>query len=512
MYKGMKRALSILMAFTLLLGFMTIFQQKVEAKSDDRGGLTQWMKDNRPFNGGYYRVWNDMQSKNVPDWKNPQTRMDEITDEVDLVLAFYDNQLGYIDTEVMKGYVQTLHSRGKKVVGSMFVHLLYDDIIQYNKNLENEIKADFKEYVQYNYSAAREVLVFPKNEAGNQARADFFLKYYMDLYGFDGLDIDMEKSEQEIGNNMDHVHTMFNLLAKKVGPKNNSDKLFIYDTTFSAEHSAFRNNKDLFDLVLIQKYGHHSEYRLHYGKSHFDTFAKYIPTENILIGFSFYEENTYASKGNNAHTNRWYDIPMRDGRVEKLDNNELTGKFEAGEFKDSRAGRYAKWQPDYGLKGGIFSYAVERDGVPHPTREEAVRMFEEYSKNKIGANYDIEKWVKDGRPGKSPSDDLDSTTYAQTKELNTLLEEDNFYGAIDETVIKDPAFREQVISHVGNYRGSIERYTKELYLNDANIESLEGLKEFKRVKSIQLYGLNKIKSITPDLLPDHFKIAPEEVF
>src|SRR5690606_1885333 len=54
-----------------------------------------------------------------------------------------------------------------------------------------------------------------------------------------------------------------------------------------------------------------------------------------LIGFSFYEE---------YDLNRWDDT--------------------SEPFEDSRAVAYVDWQPEGATKGGVFSYASDRDGVP----------------------------------------------------------------------------------------------------------------------------------------------------
>lgn len=65
-----------------------------------------------------------------------------------------------------------------------------------------------------------------------------------------------------------------------------------------------------------------------------ESFAPLIPSERYLIGFSFYEE---------YDLNRWDDT--------------------SEPFETSRAAAYADWQPDGATKAGVFSYAVDRDGV-----------------------------------------------------------------------------------------------------------------------------------------------------
>ena len=59
-----------------------------------------------------------------------------------------------------------------------------------------------------------------------------------------------------------------------------------------------------------------------------------LPAERYLIGFSFYEE---------FDLNRWDDT--------------------SEPFEESRAVAYAEWQPEGATKAGVFSYAIDRDGV-----------------------------------------------------------------------------------------------------------------------------------------------------
>ncbi|MHC5848220.1 EndoS/ChiA family endoglycosidase, partial [Streptococcus pyogenes] len=75
----------------------------------------------------------------------------------------------------------------------------------------------------------------------------------------------------------------------------------------------------------------------------------YIDASQFMIGFSFFEES--ASKGN-----LWFDVNEYDP------NNPEKGK----DIEGTRAKKYAEWQPSTGgLKAGIFSYAIDRDGVAH---------------------------------------------------------------------------------------------------------------------------------------------------
>lgn len=539
MKKSFQKVISLVLAIAMLLGASAFAKVhiskaetgKVETKSEstNRPGIEKWLDEHRPINGGYYRVWNDEASLNLPKWKSHYpdsdkrrelTKMGDVPSEVDLVLAFYDNNLGNVPEETMKQYVAKLHEKGQKVVGSIFAHILYDDI-EYNlknQELSKKIEEEYKDYIETNYQKGRKVLSFRDNEEDNKKRAEFILKYYMNIYNFDGLDIDMEKTGDEFKGKEKHYNNVLEILSQHVGPKSNSDKLFIYDTTRSAFHPAFKEHSDKFDLVLIQMYGNRAEYRNtedyknsidfkgnseyfeNEGLTLFETFSSLIPAEKIMIGFSFYEENSYGTKTipTAVHNNRWYDIPTTDKKVEKLINSDgsfnTRGYFVEGGFEESRAARYAKWQHEFGLKGGVFSYAIDRDGVAHPTKDEAQQMYNEYSKfTTNGEDIDIEQWVNAGRPGKSPSDDLYSSTYEYSKQLKQILKESNDYKTIDHEDFKDEALRKQIIAKVSKYKGNIERFNGDLVLDDPNIKDLTGLNKLKNVKSVSLKGLKNLE-------------------
>lgn len=537
-----KRVISFVLAFVMVVGLLPVSRtsvakaegKEVTTKSEGRKATEKWLKKHTPINGGYYRVWSDEANPDAKEHKNAQTRMGDIPKEVDLVLAFYDNEMARVPEKVMKKYVDELHKKGQKVVGSIFVHLLYDDIQYYlgNEEYKKEIEEKYSGYIKNN--GTRNILRFPNSIEGNKARADFILYNYMDRYGFDGLDIDMEQTEEKMQKHFEQYQRVLELLSKEIGPKSGKEKLFIYDTTYSAFHRAFEKNKDLFDLVLIQLYGGRSEYKntKHYVDSQkkaldsqknkdfednkemtlFDTFKSLVGSQKIMIGFSFYEENSHTTekKDNPLYdNNRWYDIPTTDGQVEKMvkpdKSLESNGYFVSGKFRDSRAARYARWQPEDSLKAGVFSYAIERDGVPHPTKEDAKKAYEEYSKflkDNSPKEINIDAWVKEGRPGKSDSDDLAPTDYEYSKELKEILNENNAYDIIDEKDFPDEHLRKQVISQIGEYKGMIPRYNKELILDDSEIKDLTGLEKLVNLNKLTLKNLDKVTILTSENLPE----------
>lgn len=169
---------------------------------------------------------------------------------------------------------------------------------------------------------------YPNNAAGYESQANDFLAKYVTPYDLDGLDVDVERSLSST--QVQKITGVFAALSKKIGPKSGTGKLFIYDTNQDGNTPLFRNVHSYIDYVFVQSYGR----RVSGLQSTWNTYSPYVTSKQYLIGFSFYEERGF----------NWNDVnpPIRT----------------------SRAGQYAKWEPASAKKGGIFSYAVDRDGVP----------------------------------------------------------------------------------------------------------------------------------------------------
>lgn len=170
---------------------------------------------------------------------------------------------------------------------------------------------------------------FPDTPSGHRANAEHLVETMVEAHGLDGLDIDMEQT-------LDEAETaravgVFRELSRLIGPRSGTDRLFVYDTNRDGDVPLFVATAGCFDFVLVQSYGR-SVSSL---QPTWDTFAPHIDAEQYLIGFSFYEEND--------DWNEWNDT--------------------SEPFEDSRAVAFADWQPEGAVKGGIFSYAVDRDGV-----------------------------------------------------------------------------------------------------------------------------------------------------
>lgn len=166
---------------------------------------------------------------------------------------------------------------------------------------------------------------FPDTAAGHRANAE----HLVEVQGLDGLDIDMESSLTEA--ETARAIGVFRELSRLIGPLSGTGRLFVYDTNRTGDVPLFVETANCFDYVLVQSYGR-SVASL---QGTWDTFAPHIDPAQYLIGFSFYEEND--------DWNEWNDA--------------------SEPFEDSRAVAFANWQPEGAVKGGIFSYAVDRDGV-----------------------------------------------------------------------------------------------------------------------------------------------------
>lgn len=169
---------------------------------------------------------------------------------------------------------------------------------------------------------------FPDTPEGHKANAEHLVKTMVEAHNLDGLDIDMERSMTAA--ETARATAVFAELGKLIGPKSGTDRLFIYDTNRDGTVPLFQNSATFFDYVLVQSYGRPVASL----QRTWDTFKSFIKPEQYLIGFSFYEERDW---------NRWNDT--------------------SEPFEESRAVAFADWQPEGQVKGGVFSYAVDRDGV-----------------------------------------------------------------------------------------------------------------------------------------------------
>lgn len=345
-----------------------------------------------------------------------------------------------------------------------------------------------------NSGIAEDTSKYPNTPEGNKALAKAIVDEYVYKYNLDGLDVDVEHDSipkvngEASDENLKRSIDVFEEIGKLIGPKGvDKSRLFIMDSTYMADKNPLiERGAPYIDLLLVQVYGARGEQ----GEFQNDTklvtetpeerwqgYSKYIRPEQYMIGFSFYEER--AGSGN-----LWYDINSRkDEDTANGINTDITG---------TRAERYARWQPKTGgIKGGIFSYAIDRDGVAHQPKQIA-------EKDKQN--------VKNNQPQiPEITDNIFHSDYSVSKALKTVMLKDKSYDLIDEKDFPDKALREAVMAQVGTRKGDLERFNGTLRLDNPAIQSLEGLNKFKKLAQLDLIGLSRITKLDQSVLPANMK-------
>lgn len=411
-----------------------------------------------PLYGGYFRTWHDKTSD--PTEKDKVNSMGELPKEVDLAFIFHDWTKDYslFWKELATKHVPKLNKQGTRVIRTIPWRFLAGGD---------------------NSGIAEDTSKYPNTPEGNKALAKAIVDEYVYKYNLDGLDVDVEhdsipkvdKKEDTAG--VERSIQVFEEIGKLIGPKGvDKSRLFIMDSTYMADKNPLiERGAPYINLLLVQVYGSQGEKGGWEPVSNrpektmeerWQGYSKYIRPEQYMIGFSFYEER--AGSGN-----LWYDINVED------ESNPNIGK----EIKGTRAERYAKWQPKTGgVKGGIFSYAVDRDGVAHPKKNG-------YKNPKL--------------------DNIVTSDYSVSKALKTVMLKDKSYDLIDEKDFPDKALREAVMAQVGTRKGDLERFNGTLRLDNPAIQSLEGLNKFKKLAQLDLIGLSCITKLDQSVLPANMK-------
>lgn len=191
---------------------------------------------------------------------------------------------------------------------------------EYWKALESDIiPALHKKQIKVVRTVAIDELIKPGATAN-----DIFQRFFSSTKGLDGLDIDIEHTLTD--SQRKQAEGISLELKRLLG----QGRLFIYDTNENGDVSLLRSLESQLDFVLFQAYGQSpGSVQGHYDRM----FKDFLVPSKFLVGFSFYEER---SRG-------WGDVLQP--------------------IESSTAYAYASWNPSQGTKGGIFSYAVDRDGV-----------------------------------------------------------------------------------------------------------------------------------------------------
>ncbi|HEP2767152.1 TPA: endo-beta-N-acetylglucosaminidase [Streptococcus pyogenes] len=426
-----------------------------------------------PLYGGYFRTWHDKTSD--PTEKDKVNSMGELPKEVDLAFIFHDWTKDYslFWKELATKHVPKLNKQGTRVIRTIPWRFLAGGD---------------------NSGIAEDTSKYPNTPEGNKALAKAIVDEYVYKYNLDGLDVDVEHDSipkvngEASDENLKRSIDVFEEIGKLIGPKGaDKSRLFIMDSTYMADKNPLiERGAPYIDLLLVQVYGARGEQ----GEFQNDTklvtdtpeerwqgYSKYIRPEQYMIGFSFYEER--AGSGN-----LWYDINSRkDEDKANGINTDITG---------TRAERYARWQPKTGgVKGGIFSYAVDRDGVAHQPKQIA-------EKDKQN--------VKNNQPQiPEITDNIFHSDYSVSKALKTVMLKDKSYDLIDEKDFPDKALREAVMAQVGTRKGDLERFNGILRLDNPAIQSLEGLNKFKKLAQLDLIGLSRITKLDQSVLPANMK-------
>ncbi|VHH02561.1 endo-beta-N-acetylglucosaminidase protein EndoS [Streptococcus pyogenes] len=413
-----------------------------------------------PLYGGYFRTWHDKTSD--PTEKDKVNSMGELPKEVDLAFIFHDWTKDYslFWKELATKHVPKLNKQGTRVIRTIPWRFLAGGD---------------------NSGIAEDTSKYPNTPEGNKALAKAIVDEYVYKYNLDGLDVDVEHDSipkvngKASDENLKRSIQVFEEIGKLIGPKGvDKSRLFIMDSTYMADKNPLiERGAPYINLLLVQIYGSQGEKGVFQNDTKLVTdtpeerwqgYSKYIRPEQYMIGFSFYEEN--AQEGN-----LWYDINSRkDEDTANGINSDITG---------TRAERYARWQPKTGgVKGGIFSYAIDRDGVAHPKKNG-------YKNPKL--------------------DNIVTSDYSVSKALKTVMLKDKSYDRIDEKDFPDKALREAVMAQVGTRKGDLERFNGTLRLDNPAIQSLEGLNKFKKLAQLDLIGLSCITKLDQSVLPANMK-------
>ncbi|HEP1411620.1 TPA: endo-beta-N-acetylglucosaminidase [Streptococcus pyogenes] len=422
-----------------------------------------------PLYGGYFRTWHDKTSD--PTEKDKVNSMGELPKEVDLAFIFHDWTKDYslFWKELATKHVPKLNKQGTRVIRTIPWRFLAGGD---------------------NSGIAEDASKYPNTPEGNKALAKAIVDEYVYKYNLDGLDVDVEHDSipkvngEASDENLKRSIQVFEEIGKLIGPKGaDKSRLFIMDSTYMADKNPLiERGAPYINLLLVQVYGSQGEKGVFQNDTKLVTdtpeerwqgYSKYIRPEQYMIGFSFYEER--AGSGN-----LWYDINSRkDEDKANGINTDITG---------TRAERYARWQPKTGgVKGGIFSYAIDRDGVAH--QPEKVAQQDKRSQTQVD----------------EITDNIFHSDYSVSKALKTVMLKDKSYDLIDEKDFPDKALREAVMAQVGTRKGDLERFNGTLRLDNPAIQSLEGLNKFKKLAQLDLIGLSRITKLDRSVLPANMK-------
>ncbi len=201
-------------------------------------------------------------------------------------------------------------------------------------------------YVPYLHSKGTKVIVTGGYFTGASTNAAGLATWVQGVrdniakYNYDGYDIDIESTDSGV-KLQDQIAT-FQALSQYLGPLSGTGKLLIYDTNQNG-NALMNGIKNMVSYVFLQAYGRGASTL----QNTWNTFSPYISSTKFVVGFSFYEEN-------GAPSNVWYDVTYPQNGT-------------------GRAYDYARWEPSSGKKGGVLSYAIDRDAPLTSATDNTIR-------------------------------------------------------------------------------------------------------------------------------------------
>ena len=423
-------------ALALDIGRAAPHAETEAASAEDWGSENPLITEKRaPIMAGYFRTWHDKYSYE-PD--GAVNMMGDIPAEVDLVFVFHNftAEDSPFWAKLKDEYIPKLHAQGTQVVYTIgFGHLTGETGILKDGG---------------------------HNDKTPQEKAQVLVDYYMTQYGCDGLDIDIEnhnfyeipEEQKELG------IQVLEEVAKLIGPAGaDRTKLLVIDTNIGANrNTVVERLAGRFDFLLLQGYGGKKadlEADREFSNAwKYQTYRDFIRPEQFLIGFTFYEENSYNP-----------DPHLRGGYF----GDTLPDK------DSCTAGLYAKWQPDDGVKGGLFAYAIERDGVP------------------------------DGSLTYPNDEKFVPTTYEWSKYYKNQMLQDDLYDPLEvlTTLHDNAALYAFAMENFGDYKGNVTRFNGDLVLENLALTTLSGLEHFAAVSGVTLRNLPQLQEISRDVLPEN---------
>ncbi|WP_369351156.1 hypothetical protein AB6M97_04970 [Streptococcus hillyeri] len=448
---------------------MVVQAQENTNRATDSVGIVNEIRSGirGPLYGGYFRTWHDSAATKNKDAAtdsqgyheeqlntsfNRPNSIAEVPEEVDILFVFdnYVYEKSPFWETLKTEYIPKMHKQGTAVVQTIGV-----------KELSGKYGLSKDKYPN-------------DDEISNKALAAEIVQKYVYDRGVDGLDIDVELHDYNVRTDATDVqkaeivraNKVFKEIARLIGKTGkDTNKMLILDTTLGVEHhTILKENAESLDFVLRQYYGAQGPTSDMHRKINEDWkgYSNYLTPRQFMIGFTFYEENA------DTKSNFWNDIKDYDA------SNLEIGKDISG----TRAESYTKWQPTGGLKGGMFAYAIDRDGVAHAPKTEGV---------------------------KDPSDEIVKTDYTVSKKLKKEMLKNENYKLIDATDFPDPALLQAVKEQVSPYRGDLALYEKGLKLENLPIKDLTGLNKLTKLSSLEMANLTELKELKETDLPESLR-------